>query len=291
MKVQGSSLWGNIWCKYHVALWSRTLRNCINDTAVAVKRLNEQFAQGLKEFLTEIQLLFGQEHPNLISLLGYCKEGNENIIVYEYAARGSLDRYIRRNNRDERSTTLTWDIKSSNILIDEKWVGRISDLGLSKLSVTGLEIAYRCLHDDREQRPSMDIVAKELEETLNVQVAHELEKKRMHEHEKIEDGYWEKKLPHHYQYLTKMSDIPLKYTTKKELYLLFRRGFLANNGPLVETFTFSPDHNNYAYYLVFKLKDDGHVLSDDGPIFKAEYWRDRNYIAIPIGMMVGWRPG
>ncbi|PWA66962.1 serine-threonine/tyrosine-protein kinase catalytic domain-containing protein [Artemisia annua] len=263
------------------------------DTTVAVKRLNEQFGQGLKEFLTEIQLLSGQQHPNLISLVGYCDEGKEKIIVYEYAARGSLDRYIRRN-RDATLTTLTWlerlkicadaargldhlhnhigghrtiihrDIKSSNILIDENWVAKISDLGLSKLSVTGFgmsdivsngvgtrgycepeyytsgvvtkksdvysfgivlfevlcgrlciiesdingfilsgksvkeyynkgnlgeitdpslrehlgsysmtkfsEIAYRCLHDDREKRPAMDIVAKELEETLNLQV-------------------------------------------------------------------------------------------------------------------------
>ncbi|GJV04224.1 serine-threonine/tyrosine-protein kinase catalytic domain-containing protein [Tanacetum coccineum] len=137
------------------------------DTTVAVKRLNEQFGQGLKEFLTEIQLLFGEEHPNLISLLGYCDGEKEKIIVYEYVARGSLDRYIRRGNRDESSTTLTWlqrlkicadaargldhlhnhigghrtiihrDIKSSNILIDENWVAKISDLGLSKLSVTG----------------------------------------------------------------------------------------------------------------------------------------------------------
>ncbi|GJT44310.1 serine-threonine/tyrosine-protein kinase catalytic domain-containing protein, partial [Tanacetum coccineum] len=71
------------------------------DTTVAVKRLNEQFGQGLKEFLTEIQLLFGQEHPNLISLLGYCDDEKEKIIIYEYAARGSLDRHIRRHNRDE----------------------------------------------------------------------------------------------------------------------------------------------------------------------------------------------
>ncbi|GKE95548.1 serine-threonine/tyrosine-protein kinase catalytic domain-containing protein, partial [Tanacetum coccineum] len=78
------------------------------DTTVAVKRLNEQFGQGLKEFLTEIQLLFGEEHPNLISLLGYCDDEKEKIIVNDYVARGSLDRYIRWGNRDESSTTLTW---------------------------------------------------------------------------------------------------------------------------------------------------------------------------------------
>ncbi|GJZ44624.1 serine-threonine/tyrosine-protein kinase catalytic domain-containing protein [Tanacetum coccineum] len=327
------------------------------DTTVAVKRLNERFGQGLKEFLTEIRSLFGQEHPNLISLLGYCDEGKEKIIVYEYAVRGSLDRYIRRN-RNETSTTLTWlerlkicagaargldhlhnhiggrrtiihrDIKSSNILIDENWVAKIYDLGLSKLGVTGLgmsvivsngcgtrgycepeyyisavvtkksdvysfgivlfevmcgrlciiepdngfilsgksvkeyynkgklvkiidpslrehmgshsmtkfsEIAYRCLHDDREQRPAMDIVAKELEET---RVAHELEENRKHQvhvkNEEDKDEYWEKKLPHEYPHLIEMSDIPLNYTTKRELYLLFRHGFLANNGQQVQ---------------------------------------------------------
>ncbi|KAJ9559452.1 hypothetical protein OSB04_014066 [Centaurea solstitialis] len=134
-------------------------------TTVAVKRLNEQFGQGLKEFLTEIKLLTGQNHPNLISLLGYCDEGNEKIIVYQYAERGSLDRYLSNKGGD---TPLTWqerlgicidaargldhlhnhvgihqtiihrDIKSSNILLDEKWVAKISDLGLSKLGLAGL---------------------------------------------------------------------------------------------------------------------------------------------------------
>ncbi|GJY39085.1 serine-threonine/tyrosine-protein kinase catalytic domain-containing protein [Tanacetum coccineum] len=385
-------------------------------TTVAVKRLNENSAR-LRVF-DWIQLLSGQEHPNLISLLGYCDDAKEKIIVYEYATRGSLDRYIRRRNRDESSTTLTWlerlkisadaarglnhlhnhigghrtiihrDIKSSNILIDKNWVAKISDLGLSKLSVTGFgmslivsngcgthglcitepdngfilsgksvkeyynkgnlvkiidpslrehmgsysmtrfsEIAYRCLNDDREQRPSMDIVAKELEETLNVH------------HDKMkEDEYWEKKLPPDYPHLIEMSDIPLNYTSKKELYLLFRRGFLANNGQLwfstckstrgiclilpatrflpkdgsynkletlslpesrfkrviklgssiyyrftcrLETYMFSPDHYNYACYLVFKL-EDGHVLSNDVSIFDAYYCLGNHGISISI---------
>ncbi|GJY42760.1 hypothetical protein Tco_0430973, partial [Tanacetum coccineum] len=47
-----------------------------------------------------------------------------------------------------------------------------------------------------------------------------------------DDGYWEKKLSDEYERYTEMSDIPLNYTTKKELYLLFCHGFLANDGQL-----------------------------------------------------------
>ncbi|GKF14650.1 hypothetical protein Tco_0056112, partial [Tanacetum coccineum] len=154
-----------------------------------------------------------------------------------------------------------------------------------------------------------------------------------------DDEYWKKKLPHNYQYLINMSDIPLYYITKKELYILFCRGFLANNGQLrfstckstrgicsmlpathvlsedpnynqletlslpesrfkegkklgtdglyeftcrLESFMLSPDHYNYACYLVFKL-EDGHVLSNDGPIFEARYNLDGNdFTIIPV---------
>ncbi|PWA72838.1 serine-threonine/tyrosine-protein kinase catalytic domain-containing protein [Artemisia annua] len=321
------------------------------ETMVAVKRLNEQFGQGLKEFTTEIQLLSRQQHPNLISLVGYCDEGREKSIVYEYAKRGSLDQYIRRT-RKTTSTTLTWlqrlkicadaarglnylhhhvgghrtiihrDIKSSNILIDENWVAKISDLGLSKLSVTGFgmsdivsngcgtqgycepeyystgvvtkksdvysfgvvlfevfcgrlclidcddgfslsgisaknhykknsldkimddslrehmgsysmtkfaAIAYRCLHDDREQRPAMDVVRKELEQALKYQEEYEFEKeKRLKEDT---DEYWETKLPSDLDSLIRILKIPdAVYTTKKELFSYLHKGTLFDGG-------------------------------------------------------------
>ncbi|KAF5782626.1 putative protein kinase RLK-Pelle-CrRLK1L-1 family [Helianthus annuus] len=93
--------------------WKRWIWSCVQRrtliagklTAVAVKRLNDRLGQGLKEFLTEIQLLTSQEHPNLVSLLGYCDEGAEKIIIYEYAERGSLNRYIRPS---DTAYCLTW---------------------------------------------------------------------------------------------------------------------------------------------------------------------------------------
>lgn len=123
---------------------------------VAIKRLSREFGQGDPEFWKEVMMLSRYRHTNLISLLGYCDEDGENILVYEYAANGSLDRHLS-------STTLTWlqrlkicldvamglaylhdhkgtqrrvlhrDIKSANILLYDNWKAKLSDLGLSKL--------------------------------------------------------------------------------------------------------------------------------------------------------------
>ncbi|CAI9284733.1 unnamed protein product [Lactuca saligna] len=131
-------------------------------TPVAVKRLKKiaHSGQGLKEFLTEIQLLSRYKHPNLVSLLGYCEEGNEKILIYEYAVYGSLDRYLSmanpifplpwkqrikicidaargldylHNHVAENHRVIHRDIKSGNILLDHNFKAMISDLGLSKI--------------------------------------------------------------------------------------------------------------------------------------------------------------
>ncbi|PWA65702.1 protein kinase-like domain-containing protein [Artemisia annua] len=122
---------------------------------VAFKRLDRKFDQGDPEFWKEIMMLSLFKHENIVSLLGYCDDCDEKILVYEYLPRKSLDRYLK-------SSDLTWvlrlkicigaargleflhtpvgnqqrvlhrDIKSSNILLDESWNAKISDFGLSK---------------------------------------------------------------------------------------------------------------------------------------------------------------
>lgn len=52
-----------------------------DDTVVAIKRAEEGSLQGQKEFLTEIKLLSRLHHRNLVSLLGYCDEEDEQVIL------------------------------------------------------------------------------------------------------------------------------------------------------------------------------------------------------------------
>ncbi|KAL8246257.1 hypothetical protein R6Q59_007473 [Mikania micrantha] len=132
---------------------------------VAVKRLDRKHGQGDHEFLTEIQMLSCYKHKNLISLVGFCKESEENILVYEYAKHGSLDRHLAddklswmhrlkislgaargfsylHNDLGPQHRVVHRDIKSSNILLDENWEAKVSDFGLSKLGPSNVEHTF-----------------------------------------------------------------------------------------------------------------------------------------------------
>ncbi|KAM0017866.1 putative protein kinase RLK-Pelle-CrRLK1L-1 family [Helianthus debilis subsp. tardiflorus] len=123
---------------------------------VAIKRLSREFGQGDPEFLKEIMMLSRCSYKNLITLLGYCDEDGEKILIYEYASNGSLDRHLSSNvltwaqrlkicldaakglkylhdHRGTHQIILHRDIKSANILLDDNWNAKLSDMGLSKV--------------------------------------------------------------------------------------------------------------------------------------------------------------
>nr|GEY75482.1 protein kinase-like domain, phloem protein 2-like protein [Tanacetum cinerariifolium] len=86
------------------------LTHAKGNTTIVAKWWDRKCSQGGQQFLKELDILFKCKHGNIISLVGYCKEMDENIIVYEHALKGSL-------NKDLKDASLTW-VKRLKICID-----------------------------------------------------------------------------------------------------------------------------------------------------------------------------
>lgn len=133
--------------------------NFPDGSKAAVKRLSGDCGQMEREFQAEVEALSQAEHKNLVSLQGYCKHGNDRLLIYSFMENGSLDYWL--HERVDGNMTLKWDVrlkiaqgaarglaylhkvcepnvihrdvKSSNILLDEKFEAHLADFGLARL--------------------------------------------------------------------------------------------------------------------------------------------------------------
>ncbi|XP_011036128.1 PREDICTED: serine/threonine-protein kinase PBS1-like [Populus euphratica] len=145
--------------------FGRVYKGCLESTGqvVAVKRLDRNGLQGNREFLVEVLMLSLLHHPNLVNLIGYCADGDQRLLVYEFMPLGSLEDHLHDlppekepldwNTRmkiaagaakgleylhDKASPPVIYrDFKSSNILLEEGFHPKLSDFGLAKLGPTG----------------------------------------------------------------------------------------------------------------------------------------------------------
>lgn len=61
---------------------------------MAIKQLDRNGVQGIREFIVEVLTLSSVDHPNLVKLIGYCAEGDQRLLVYEYMPLGSLENHL-----------------------------------------------------------------------------------------------------------------------------------------------------------------------------------------------------
>ncbi|KAJ6431562.1 hypothetical protein OIU84_018945 [Salix udensis] len=136
---------------------------------VAIKKMELptfKEAEGEREFRVEVDILSRLEHPNLVSLIGYCADGKHRFLVYEYLQHGNLQDHLNgfgkakmewplrlkvalgaarglaylHSSSDVGIPIVHRDFKSTNILLNANFEAKISDFGLAKLMPEGQEI-------------------------------------------------------------------------------------------------------------------------------------------------------
>lgn len=134
-----------------------------NGQVVAIKQLDRNGLQGNREFLVEVLMLSLLHHDNLVNLIGYCADGDQRLLVYEFMPLGSLEDHL--HDLPPAKEPLDWitrmkiaagaakgleylhdtanppviyrDLKSSNILLGDNFHPKLSDFGLAKLGPVG----------------------------------------------------------------------------------------------------------------------------------------------------------
>ncbi|XP_017984584.1 PREDICTED: receptor-like protein kinase FERONIA [Theobroma cacao] len=141
------------------AFFGNVFKGIVDDgNFVAVKRFfPDSVRDALNEFQTEVKLLCQLRHQRLVSFIGYCNDKDEKILVYQHMKNGRLRDHLYGSNYDPlpwkqrleicigaarglhylhtgiKYAVIHRNVSSSNILLDDKWVSKLSSFGFSKM--------------------------------------------------------------------------------------------------------------------------------------------------------------
>ncbi|KAF8404048.1 hypothetical protein HHK36_008925 [Tetracentron sinense] len=140
---------------------SQVYRGCLPDGKELAVKILKPSEDVLKEFVLEIEIVTALHHKNIISLLGFCFEGNNLLLVYDFLPRGSLEESLHGNkdsfafgwgerykvavgvaealdylHTGNAQSVIHRDVKSSNILLSDDFEPQLSDFGLAKWAST-----------------------------------------------------------------------------------------------------------------------------------------------------------
>ncbi|URE32805.1 Legume lectin domain [Musa troglodytarum] len=133
-------------------------RGCLKDSKleVAIKRISRGSKQGRKEYVSEVKIISRLRHRNLVQLVGWCHDGGEFSLVYEFMPNGSLDSYLYSTTRllewparhkvalglasallylheEWEQCVVHRDVKPSNVMLDSAFNAKLGDFGLARL--------------------------------------------------------------------------------------------------------------------------------------------------------------